>query len=128
MKPQTAKLTKLTESLNRTHRKEAHGLDKCYALISGKTTAAELRLYSAGTKVYACLWIHAGENYGSGSGWAGGYGYHKQSSAAGSAFRSAGVNLSQSIDGVGDSAIREAMLALGKALKVRNAWIFETHP
>ena len=42
--------------------------------------------------VYCTLWVH-GEQYCSGTGKAGGYGYHKESAALASAIRSAGIQL-----------------------------------
>ena len=43
--------------------------------------------------VYASLWVHAFEVHTSGSGSAGGWGYHKESAAIASAITSAGVEL-----------------------------------
>jgi hypothetical protein len=71
------------------------------------------------SRVYACVWIH-GRGYSlSGKGMAGGYGYCKKSAAIGAAFGSAGVRLSESIQGVGMSAVREAMVATCRALGYR---------
>ena len=72
--------------------------------------------------VYCALWVHApGVCYTSGRGKASGYGYHK-TSAIDAALTSAGIELIDSktgkvvtIDGVGDSAIEDAFLAIGKA-------------
>jgi len=47
---------------------------------------------------------------------AGGYGYHKASAAFESACLSAGVTFDKGVGGVGDSAVREALLALGRAI------------
>ena len=47
--------------------------------------------------IYACIW----HNNGSGSGYAGGYGYHKASAAAQAAITSSGIDLSEDIDGRG---------------------------
>lgn len=78
--------------------------------------------------VYASLWVHGDANYCSGHGSAGGWGYHKESAAIGDAIGSAGIELygdvygrdakctaSTSIAGVGDGAIRDALLAIAKA-------------
>lgn len=73
-----------------------------------------LRIYRPheGSTALACVWINAGDVYGYGSGSAGGYGYHKASDAAESAFRNAGVEFDTGIGGVGDSAIRSAIMAV----------------
>lgn len=68
---------------------------------------------SSAMTVYATIWIH-GENYASGTGSAGGGGYHKESAAIGEAITSAGIQLKHRIDGVGDSAIRDALEAITK--------------
>ena len=64
--------------------------------------------------VHCTVWILSGKN--SGSGKARGHGYDKQSAAFAEACESAGISLSQDIAGVGESAIREAILAIGRAL------------
>lgn len=56
------------------------------------------RSRSAST-VYASIWVHAGERYTSGTGSAGGYGYHKESAAFADAIRSAGIELWGSVYG-----------------------------
>jgi hypothetical protein len=71
------------------------------------------RSRSAST-VYASVWIKMPDGFASGHGDAGGYGYHKESAAIAYAIQSAGIDLSEDIAGRGDSAIREALLALGK--------------
>lgn len=72
--------------------------------------------------VYCALWVHAKGVYTSGRGKASGYGYHKFSAVIDAALTSAGIELNNSktgelvtIDGVGDSAIEEAFIAIGKA-------------
>lgn len=116
------------DGLKISHRKEDR-LDKSYIAISRDGSAiAEMRIYYPATMAYACLWIHFAGLYANGSGSAGGYGYHKQSAAAGQAFEAAGVKLSQDIDGRGDGAIRDAMTALGKKLAGRKfLTIIEAH-
>lgn len=94
----------------------------------------DLRLYmgrsSGASTVYATLWVHGTDFYASGSGKASGYGYCKRSAAADSAIRAAGIELfgavyssespdfekSVRIDGVGESAMQEAIYAIGEAL------------
>ena len=63
-----------------------------------------------------------------GSGTAGGGGCCKLSAAAGEAIRNAGFDLSENIEGVGTSAVRDAMRAIADALGYPEAMLFETHP
>ena len=66
--------------------------------------------------VYCSLWIHCSPYYVSGRGKAGGYGYHKASAAFQEACDSAGIELSQPVDGRGNDMVREAILVIGEAL------------
>ena len=66
--------------------------------------------------VYCSLWAHCSPYHVSGRGIAKGYGYHKPSAAFQDACDSAGVELSQPVDGRGDSLVREALFAIGQAL------------
>lgn len=94
-----------------------------------------LRLYWPGqTTCYACLWVthkeavcDDGGTCVNGSGSAGGYGYCKASAAAGEAIRNAGFKLEKSISGVGESAIREAILAVAKAAGWPSAKLHTAH-
>jgi hypothetical protein len=86
-----------------------------------------LRLYGTGTKNYAAIWI-AGEGDHRGTGQAGGYGYHRPSVAASEAIRNAGIELDEDISGVGDAAIRTALMAIAKALKIKRPALIEAHP
>lgn len=72
---------------------------------------------SSASVVYCSIWVD-GPNAGwSGYGTAGGYGYHKASAALAEAIRSAGWELDKGLDGRGDSAMREALMAIGRHLK-----------
>lgn len=90
------------------------------------------RMY--GNTAYACIWVNDRKREGrreaintSGGGKAGGYGYHKASAALQSAIDNAGIKLNQSIGGVGESAMREALCAMARALGYRNFHILEAH-
>lgn len=85
-----------------------------------------LRLYGTGNKNFACLWISGQDRRGSGS--AGGCGYHRPSAAAQEAINNAGIALAQPIDGRGEEAMRDALLAIAKALKIKRPVIMEAHP
>lgn len=80
--------------------------------------------------MYASIWIRnpidpAGERSYSGTGKASGYGYHKASAAIGDAIESAGLKLSQPIDGRGDQAVRDALQAICSALGYDDVCILE---
>lgn len=66
--------------------------------------------------VYCSVWVRRrGGATVSGSGCAGGGGYHKPSAAFQDAAGDAGITLSVEVGGVGDSAVCEAMLAIAEA-------------
>ena len=125
--------TKFTTS----HRKEGkYYFDSYSAIIPSKyyenaaNAVVELRLYGTGSKNYACLWVHDSSNSGivtSGTGSAGGYGYHRPSAAAAEAIENAGITLSEDISGRGDGAIESAVFAIAKMLGHDNAIIFHAH-
>jgi hypothetical protein len=133
--PSPEKPTKYTSS----HRRENSGLHQEYtALVAPEEYRAAhremrpvvtLRIYFPGTRAYACIWTHgnAPEHSRNGSGMAGGYGYHKSSAAAGEAIRNAGFILSKDIGGVGDGAIREAVLAIAAAIGYPEALLHIAH-
>jgi hypothetical protein len=89
----------------------------------------ECRLYGTGAKNYACIWVSK-EPWGwsSGSGSAGGGGYHRPSAAAQEAIDNAGFTLSRPIDGRGESAIVEALFAIAKVIGVTKPILFHAHP
>lgn len=78
-------------------------------------TLVEARFYMGRSRnsstVYASFWVHGGD-YLAGHAKAGGWGYHKQSAALGSAIRNAGITLDASIDGVGEAAMQDALVAI----------------
>lgn len=125
--------TKFTSS----HRKEGKNYFESYNILipsrhyQGSANAVvELRLYGTGNRNYACLWVHDSSNSGistSGTGWAGGYGYHRPSAAAQEAINNAGFVLSESISGVGDSAIERAVRAIAEHLGYSDYLFFKAH-
>ncbi len=87
--------------------------------INGIPTAKEavtLRIYYTEARAYCCVWLHGFDLWQKGAAYAGGYGYHRGSAAAAYALQNVGVKLSESIDGCGDSAIRNAVEAVTRAL------------
>ena len=75
--------------------------------------------------VHASVWINSRAVHTSGSGKAGGYGYHKESEAVFRAFQNAGVEFRNddgewvSFGGHGDGPMREAIISTVRALGYR---------
>ena len=90
----------------------------------------EARMYGTGNINTCCLWVRGVGVNGQctqGSGQAGGYGYHRPSEAMAAAIRNAGFTLSRDIGGVGEDAMREALLAIAKALKIKRPALIESY-
>ena len=106
-----ATFTDKTAKFNPNYRKENHFYKQFTAVVFTENKfreAATLRVYATNAKTYACFWgVRT-----SGTGAAGGYGYHRASAAAGEAIRNAGYVLTEEIDGRGDSEIRAALVAI----------------
>lgn len=75
--------------------------------------------------VYCSVWTSNRTLSAAGHGTATGYGYHKMSAALQSAMRSAGITLSEPIDGRGEAAMRNALTAVARALGYRKTVIVE---
>lgn len=106
--------------------------DRLWERSKGQHEAAaviDLRLYGTGSRNYACIWI-AKEPWGwaSGSGWAGGYGYHRPSAAAEEAINNAGFTISQNIGGAGDEPVIETLFAIAKLIGVKKPILHKAHP
>lgn len=110
------------------HRNENHFYQEL-ALINLDTGKVELRVrfYCPNSVVYCCVWLHHNTIHTSGSGKASGYGYHKPSAAMQAAFGNAGIKLSEHIDGRGDSAMRDAMQAVGEFLSDSRYMVHNSH-
>lgn len=111
-----------------SNRKDNHYIGQ-YTLLDKNTCEvwAELRLYATASRHYACFWLFGRENGCiSGGAYAGGYGYHRASAAANVAMQRAGITLSANISGVGDSAIRDALQAVGVACGI-DPVVIEAH-
>ena len=121
------------ENLNASHRKERNPSE--HIIVTAKKADQygnhkevitidvfhPLRYRTGIERVTACMWVHnsATDTHLSGSGWAGGCGYHKTSAAIDDAFQSAGIELQASFSGCGDSPTMEAVRAVMKALGYR---------
>ena len=87
----------------------------------------DLRIYWGSVNCYAVLWVSHKGIYLSGSGVAGGHGYHKQSAAVSEAINNCGIELSERMAGAGDGKIREAIEEIGKAFGYRKLHIVRIH-
>ena len=85
---------------------------------SVRGTIATFRFYWPNKSEYCrCIvWVNNDEEFGSGYGVAGGYGYCKESQAMADAIDQTGIKLSDDIGGRGDSAMRSAVEAIAKAV------------
>lgn len=91
----------------------------CVAMTErGLREIVTVRCYMAqgGSVVYCSLWIHTDTLHCAGHGQAGGGGYHKASAAFDVAICSAGIQLDESINAAGDSAMDDAVRAIASAL------------
>ena len=88
-----------------------------------------VKLFKTRKAAYCVLYVlwSAGGSVTS-SGRATGCGYHRASAALAEAISNAGFTLSESISGVGDSAMRNALLAIAKAAGCRSPQIVEANP
>ena len=87
-------------------------------LIQCDFRRTESRVYCSLVVQQVYYWRHA-------IAFAGGGGYHKSSAALQTALEKCGINLSDNIHGVGDSAIDEALLAIASAMNCHQARIVE---
>ena len=100
---------------------------------SRASAVVEARFYGTGCKNFSALWVHLPSSkkypdglHTSGTGSAGGYGYHRPSAALAEAVRNAGFTLSECISGRGESSKREALLAIAAAIGVRRPALVES--
>lgn len=131
------KLVPNRDGININHRKENHFQEEYSIIVNKKDyngkpsiqSVASLRTYGTKSANYTCIWVNdsAKNIHCSGSGSAGGYGYHRPSQAAQEALNNAGIYTSEDIGGRGDSAIESALIALAKKLGYRKFLIHKAH-
>lgn len=110
-----------------SYRREKH-FDSQLSLVDldeGREIAC-VRFYRSNEIVYCVVWIFSGKR-ARGCGKAGGGGYHKHSAAMDEALARAGVTLSKPIDGCGDAAMGDALLALARHMGVTRPLIIRAH-
>lgn len=110
-----------------SYRRENH-FDSPISLIDlddGREIACA-RFYQPNETVYCVVWIFS-DKPARGCGKASGGGYHKKSAALGEALSRAGITLSEPIDGCGDAAMDDALLALARHIGVTRPSIIRAH-
>ena len=118
---------KVNEQINPNHRRKK-GFTEGYKLFNRhQDEILDLRIYWGSVNCYAVLWVSHQGVYLSGSGVAGGHGYHKQSDAVSQAIENAGIKLSERMAGAGDGKIWEAIEAIGKAFGYRKLHLVKIH-
>jgi hypothetical protein len=102
------------------------GINDKGELSEGVTCRVWMGRSSGASVVYASVWTH-GKAYTSGTGKAGGGGYDKVSAAVGDALESAGIKLDEDINGRGDRATRDALIAVARDIMDLDKCIFVSH-
>ena len=106
---------------NSNHRKENH-FNAEYMAICPRTgrKIATLKTYWTGARYYAAFWyggtVNGARVHNSGTGWAGGCGYCRESAAAAEAIANAHIKLDVDIHGRGTNEIEPALRAISTAL------------
>lgn len=118
--------------ININHRKENNFYGAYSIIVNDNGELNEIlscRVYGTNAMNYSCVWLHDRKNniYASGSGKAGGYGYHRESAAVAEALNKAGIELDNDISGRGDSAIESALTAIAKHLGYTQYLIHKAH-
>lgn len=91
-----------------------------YKERGGMRDAITVRIHGTNAMNRVSVWVH-GDSGCAGHGTAGGYGYHRPSAALQEALTSAGIKLAQPIDGYGEQAMEDALLAIAEHLGYPNA-------
>jgi hypothetical protein len=88
----------------------------------------DVRFYGNGTRKYCCLWLKdkKNNNYCSAGNYAGGYGYHKQSSAFALALSKIGID-AVNLDSAGKEAMLQAVKAILKKQGYKKVYIVECY-
>jgi hypothetical protein len=102
-----------------------------YKLVTRETdfdgqlkTIVDCRLYFPGSVCYCALWIRD-KQHSQGTGLANGCGYHKPSAAVEDAIINAGYKLDKSIDGAGDGALKDGLLAIARTITKKKVFVIE---
>lgn len=118
--------TEKSNGFNRNHRKENHFYKEYLVISPDLKQVISCRMYGTGKMNYCALWVY-GNKYASGTGSAGGYGYHMESAACSEAIRNTGYKMESNISGVGESDIESALLAIAEYNGHPDCKIFTSH-
>ena len=113
---QVTKFTTGAEGINGSYREKPFQESFLFVERESLDVKIDVRIYVTQARNYCCLWVRGGDGWNSGSGWAGGYGYHRPSAAMQKALSAAGIELDHAIDGRGDSVMQDAIMAIAKHL------------
>ena len=117
----------VNEKISSNHRRKK-GFTEGYKLFNlQREQIIDCRIYWGTTNCYAVLWVSHKGVYLSGSGVAGGHGYHKQSAAVSGAIQKCGIELNEAISGRGERAIKDAFKAIGRAFGYRKLQLVKIH-
>lgn len=89
---------------------------------------ATVRFYGNGSRNYCCAWLGKSGAHARGSGWAGGYGYHKDSDAMERALTVAGFTFADHFGGTGESGEDSALAAIAQWFDLPRTVIVRAHP
>ena len=123
----TAFTPRRSENIHKHRRESTFRRQLSLIDLDDQSELATVRFYGKGSRNYCCIWLHNGATYASGSGWAGGYGYHKDSAAMQSALQDAGFTFAENFDGVGEGGEVAALDAIARWFDI-HAMIVKAHP
>jgi len=104
-----------------------HAFYKEMAIIyDDRQTPCRFRFYGNNSRIHCIAWISGNEVYGSGYGYADGYGYCKESAAMEAAIKSAGIDMGEHWGGVGETKMREAALSIAQKVTGKRSFILHT--
>lgn len=121
--------TPATDARNIAHYRREKSFWQSYSLIdldAGKEVAS-VRFYGSGETVYCVAWFWGEIEGARGYGKACGYGYHKASAAMAEALQAAGFRFDGSIGGVGETAMKDALLAIAAHVGIARTMIHYAH-
>lgn len=99
-------------------------------------TVVDCRFYGVAATSYCVIWVSNLPRYitdegawsARGYGKAGGYGYHKDSAAMREALSRAGFSFSEEIGGVGETAMKAALMSVAAYPGIKHSLIVHAHP
>ena len=121
------------DGFNRNHRKESHFYKEVTLFvkhINGIRPLIIMRFYGTNSRIYCAVWVQGwafGKNGSSGTGYAGGYGYCRESASAQDALEAAGFKFKKNVSGVGMRIVEDALAEIAKMHGKRWNFIHTSH-